>query len=96
MKFLTNLVTSVKNSYKKNLIFGLLHTLLFFGICIIFLPEILFIFGPQLIYQKVFELKIDRTYKYLLLFASYITLGFIIYFTFIIVKSYIFPILFPH
>jgi Na+-driven multidrug efflux pump len=91
MKLLTNLVRSVKDSYKKNVIFGLLHSLLFAAICLVFLPEILFIFGPQIIYKQVFALNIDRTYKYILLFLSYLLLGLVIYLTFILVKTYIFP-----
>jgi hypothetical protein len=91
MKIVTNQYKAVKKSYKNNIFFGLLHSFLFLGIVTVFLPELLIIFGPTTIYKKVKTLKVNRFYKALILFVSYIILGTLIYFLFIFIKSNIFP-----
>jgi hypothetical protein len=91
MKLITNQYQAVKVSYTKNIFLGMIHSVFLVAITLLFSPELLLLFAPKAIFTKVQGLKISKLNKSVILFASYIVLGIMIYFLFVFIKSNIFP-----
>jgi hypothetical protein len=87
MKFFTKKIDQLKTLYQKNKLLGVLLGLGIAILFISFLPEVVLVFTPQIIFQKIWSLEYRKFYKALLLVVAYFAFGVLLYYLFVVFEN---------